>query len=62
MEAILAAAARAVITADEAYKLGQMVDVFVRAIETSDFERRLKLLEDTDPMGRAPPRTYPETF
>jgi hypothetical protein len=46
MGAIVKAAAQGTITADEAFKLSHMVDTFVRAIETSDFDRRLQILED----------------
>jgi predicted 3-demethylubiquinone-9 3-methyltransferase (glyoxalase superfamily) len=31
---------------DEAFKLSQMVDTFVRAIDTSDFDKRLQKLEN----------------
>jgi hypothetical protein len=48
MGAIVKAAAQGAITADEAFKLSHMVDTFVRAIETSDFDRRLQILEDAD--------------
>lgn len=40
------AAAQGTITPDEAFKLSQMVDTFVRAIDTSDFDRRLQILEN----------------
>ena len=46
MAAIVKAAAQGVITPDEAFKLSQMVDTFVRAIETSDFDKRLQILEN----------------
>ena len=46
MGAIVKAAAQGTITADEAFKLSHMVDTFVRAIDTSDFDRRLQILED----------------
>jgi hypothetical protein len=46
MGAIVKAAAQGTITPDDAFKLSQMVDTFVRAIETSDFDRRLQILED----------------
>jgi len=36
----------ATITPDEAFKLSQMVDTFVRAIDTSDFDKRLQKLEN----------------
>jgi hypothetical protein len=48
MGAIVKAAAEGTITADEAFKLSHMVDTFVRAIETSDFDRRLQILENAD--------------
>ena len=48
MGAIVKAAAQGAITPDEAYKLSQMVDTFVRAIDTSDFDNRLQILEKAD--------------
>jgi hypothetical protein len=48
MGAIVKAAAQGAITPDEALKLSQMVDTFVRAIETSDFDRRPQILEIAD--------------
>src|SRR5260370_15756294 len=48
MGAIVKAAAQGTITPDEAFKLSQMVDTFVRAIDTSDFDRRLQILENAD--------------
>jgi hypothetical protein len=46
MGAIVKAAAQGTITPDEAFKLSQMVDTFVRAIDTSDFDKRLQKLEN----------------
>jgi hypothetical protein len=46
MGAIVKAAAQGTITPDEAFKLSQMVDIFVRAIDTSDFDKRLQILEN----------------
>ena len=46
MGAIVKAAAQGAITADEAFKLSHMVDTFVRAIDTSDFDKRLQMLEN----------------
>jgi len=46
MGAIGKAEAHGTITPDEAFKLSQMVDTFVRAIDTSDFDRRLQILEN----------------
>ena len=46
MAAITTAAAEGRISPGEAAGLAQVVDVFVRAIETADFERRLRLLEE----------------
>src|SRR5438132_437563 len=45
MKAVTSALAGGVITPGEAATIAAVVDTFVRAIETSDFERRLKLLE-----------------
>jgi Family of unknown function (DUF5681) len=46
MAAITTAATGGVITPGEAAELAQVIEIFVRAVETSDFERRLKQLED----------------
>jgi hypothetical protein len=46
MSAITNAAASGAITPAEAAELARVVEIFVRAVETSDFERRLKDLED----------------
>jgi hypothetical protein len=44
--AIVKAAAQGTIAPDEAFKLSQMIDTFVRAIDTSDFDKRLQMLEN----------------
>src|ERR1700730_13122273 len=46
MKAVTAALAAGVITPGEAERIAAVVDTLVRAIETSDFERRLKIVED----------------
>jgi hypothetical protein len=46
MKAVTAALAGGVITPGEAGTIAAMVDTFVRAIETSDFDRRLQELEN----------------
>jgi hypothetical protein len=46
MDAVTSALSAGVITPGEAATIAAVVDTFVRAIETSDFERRLKLVED----------------
>src|SRR5206468_2840566 len=45
MKAVTSALADGLITPGEAATIAAVVDTFVRAIETSDFERRLKLVE-----------------
>jgi hypothetical protein len=45
MGAIVAALAQGVITPSEAGQIAQVIVTFVRTIETSDFDRRLQLLE-----------------
>ena len=40
-----------IITPDEAAKLARVVEIFVRAVETSDFEKRLKQLEEASDAG-----------
>ena len=46
MKAVTSALAEGAITPGEAQRIAAAVDTFVRAIETSDFERRLKEAED----------------
>jgi hypothetical protein len=46
MAAITTAAIDGAITPGEAAELARVVEIFVRAVETSDFERRLKELEE----------------
>jgi hypothetical protein len=46
MAAITNAAASGAITPGEAAELARVVEIFVRAVETSDFERRLRELEE----------------
>ena len=46
MKAVTAALAAGVITPGEAGRIAAMVDTFIRAIDTSDFERRLQELEE----------------
>ena len=45
MKAVTSALADGMITPGEAATMPAVVDTFVRAIETSDFERRLQLVE-----------------
>jgi hypothetical protein len=45
MKAVTSALAAGTITPGEAATIAAVVDTFVRAIETSDFERRLKIVE-----------------
>ena len=45
MGAVAAALAQGVITPSEAGQIAQVIVTFVRTIETSDFDRRLQLLE-----------------
>jgi hypothetical protein len=47
MKAVTAALAKGEITPGEAGRIASVVDTFVRAIETSDFEQRLQELEVT---------------
>ena len=46
MAAIATAAMEGAITTGEAAELARVVEIFVRAVETSDFERRLQQLEE----------------
>ncbi len=51
MAAITTAAAEGAITPGEAAELARVVEIFVRAVETSDFETRLQKLEERDGAG-----------
>ncbi len=51
MAAITTAAALGAVTPEEAAELARVVEIFVRAAETSDFERRLRQLEDARAAG-----------
>ena len=44
-----AAAGEGAISPDEGGRLARLVEIFLRAVETGDFERRLQLLENTPP-------------
>ena len=48
MKAVTAALGGGVITPGEGEAIARIVDTFVRAIEASDFERRLKAIEIAD--------------
>jgi Family of unknown function (DUF5681) len=51
MAAIATAATSGAITPSEAAELARVVEIFVRAVETSDFERRLRRLEERRDAG-----------
>jgi Family of unknown function (DUF5681) len=51
MAAITTAATGGAITPGEAAELARVVEIFVRAVETSDFERRLRQLENRRDAG-----------
>ena len=52
MKAVAAALADGIITPGEGEAIARIVDIFVRAIETSDFERRLSAIERADAAER----------
>ncbi len=56
MKAVAAALADGVITPGEGEAIARIVDTFVRAIETSDFERRLSAIERADASAAAAER------
>lgn len=63
MKAVTSALAGGALTPGEAGTIAQVVDTFVRAIETSDFDRRLRLVEvgrpvPPDPVAGAGPGAY----
>ena len=49
MTAIIAAAGDGAISPDEGGRLARLVEIFLRSVETRDFERRLQLLENWSP-------------
>jgi hypothetical protein len=49
--AAITTAARGAITPGEAAELARVVEIFVRAVEASDFDRRLRQLEDARAAG-----------
>jgi hypothetical protein len=51
MAAITTAAAHGALTPGEAAEMARVVEIFVRAIETSNFERRLRQLEEANVPG-----------
>ncbi len=52
MAALAGAAAAGLITPGEAAQLAQVIETYIRAVETTDFERRLRAVEAT-PAARA---------
>jgi hypothetical protein len=46
IEAVTSALAKGVIAPREAGRIAALVDIFVRAIETSEFERRLQYFDE----------------
>jgi hypothetical protein len=52
MKAVAAALAEGIITPGEGEAIARIVDTFVRAIEASDFERRLSAIERADAAER----------
>ncbi len=52
MASITTAATQGVITPGEAAELARVVEIYVRAVEASDFDRRLRQLEESDGVGR----------
>ena len=48
MAAVAEAAAKGIVTPREAMQFGHLAEAYVRAVETTEFERRLKALEDAD--------------
>jgi hypothetical protein len=48
MAAVAEAAAQGTLSPREAMQMGHVVEDYVRAVEASEFERRLKALEDAD--------------
>ena len=48
MAAVADAAAQGAVTPREAMQLGRVVEAYVRAVEATEFERRLRVLEAVD--------------
>ena len=56
MKAVTAALAEGTITPGEAGRIATMVDTFIQAIETSDFEQRLRYVEENFAQAEATSR------
>jgi hypothetical protein len=50
MAAITSAVASGELTPNEAAELSRVIETFLKAVETSEIERRLKALEDSQPV------------
>jgi hypothetical protein len=59
IKAVAGAVGRGAITAAEAVALSQMIETFLRTIDASDFEMRLRRLEERQAVNR---EDYPGTF
>ncbi|MGH7060186.1 MAG: hypothetical protein ACREFH_07370, partial [Stellaceae bacterium] len=55
MEGLIVAATRGQITAGDAFALSQTIATYLRAVEVSDFERRLKEVEEIQAAHRERP-------
>src|ERR1700730_8604757 len=56
------AVGRGVITPGEGFALSQMIESFLRAIDASDFDNRLRQLEDAQSARRADPYGYTGSY
>src|SRR5262249_9229055 len=60
LKAVAGAVGNGTITVAEAVALSQMIETFIRTIEASDFEMRLRRLEEREPAsGRRSPGVAP---
>jgi Family of unknown function (DUF5681) len=62
MTAIIAAAGKGEISPDEGGRLARLIETFLRAVETRDFERRLQLLENSPRFAASASPDYTAVF
>lgn len=62
MTAVIAAVGKGVISPDEGGRLARLIDIFLRAVDTRDFERRLQLLENSPPFATPEKADYAAVF
>jgi hypothetical protein len=62
MSAVIAATAKGVISPDEGSRLARLIEIFLRAVDVRDFERRLQLLENSPRFAASADPDYAAVF